>query len=223
MRICVIALPRSGSSIFCKHLAEKYSLKNLGEVFRTAEWCTTKSSQVLNLSQNNIIYKLVPQNIAGFVIGNFVKNNYKSYSQKIQMAKLQDNLFRAEFYSTHKEKLIPMIDSMCIEIASHADTHFFIERRDLKNQILSFAALLQTNQGGKNRLEKVYIEDRNIITAKDFAFGMIGIPFYKNLKNVVYGDTVFTEDLTELSDAPRYPSQELLYNTELLREVSDVL
>jgi len=224
MRICVIALPRSGSSAFCKHLAEKHSLKNLGEVFRTSEWCTNKSSQVLNLSQDNIIYKLVPQNIAGYVISDFVKTNYKNiYSQKIQMGKLHDDSYRAEFYSTHKEKLIPMIDSMCVEIASYADTHFFIERKDLKNQILSFAALLQTNQGGKNRLEKVYIEDQNIITAKDFAFGMIGIPFYKNLKRTISGELVFTENLDLITNMHSYSPQKLIYNIELLGVINDVL
>lgn len=219
MRICVIALPRSGSSVFCKHLADKHSLKNLGEVFRVAGWCTNTNSQVLNLTQDNIIYKLVPQNIAGFAISEFVKTNYKSYSQKIQMARLQDNVCRAEFYNIHKETLIPIINSMCLEIANYADTHFFIERKDVRKQILSFAAFLETSQGGKNRESQVHITDQNIITAKEFAFGTIGIPFYKNLKNAVNGDTIYTEDLKSLSNAPSYPHQELFYNTELLRDV----
>jgi len=222
MRICVVALPRSGSSTLCKHLSELHSLRNIGEVVRNSKW--SKYNQISSLKQDNIVYKLVPQNVAGFIIDEFVEQTYTTkYGQKIQMLKLQDNSYKAAFYARHKETLHHRINSMCAEIASYADTHFFIERRDLKKQILSFAALLQTSHGGKNRLDEVYIQDKNIITAKEFAFGMIGIPFYKNLKNQISGEIVFTEDLKFITNFTSYPEQRLFYNTELLGDINDVL
>lgn len=212
MRICVVALPRSGSSTLCKHLARKYGLHNQGEIFRGA-W--SKNGLEI-IERDNIVVKLVPQLAVRPALAKYVESHYPKYAQGVMKHNLMhDEDMFSTFYKRHKDYLFNETIAACDQVLKAADEIYFIERKDTKKQILSLAALMQTAAGGRNRTTEVKITDQKLRAATE-TYNMTGYDYFKYLIATYPGKLIYTEDLHKITKIPKYPEQKYDYNTDIL-------
>jgi hypothetical protein len=223
MRICVIALPRSGSSTLCRHLAQVNNLKNVGEVFRTA----TKNGLDV-LKKDNIVYKVVPHNMCSPILRDMVSQetaHLPHYMRKIKEKELlgsDDN--RGAMFKKYNDVMQDQALLLCEQAIALADKCYFLCRKDMKNQVLSFAALLQTGKGGKQRSKQVIIDDYNLRLAVDFFYNPTETPFipvYNKLYSNFGGELIYTEDLPGLTNTAPYKPIEYVYNETIISGVAE--
>ena len=221
MRITVVSMPRAGSSTFCKYLSLRHNLKNVGEILRT------ENSGLSVIESDNIVCKLVPQNIRGFVLDNLSKKIYTNkYAQEIiKKTIINDADKRHVFSKKHDDVIFHESMNICRQVLLNSDKIYFLNRKDIKSQILSFAAWLQqTDDVRTNRSQQVVIEDSSLIYAKDFVFNLSGIPIFKALyKEFNSSDIINTETLNELTGNIPYSKREYIYNAEILKDVNEVI
>jgi LPS sulfotransferase NodH len=210
MRICVVALPRSGSSTLCKHLSRVHNLRNTGEIFR-------RKNGFEVLQRDNIVIKLVPQLATRPAVAKYVQNHYPKYAQAVMTYNLMSDEMFPKFYKRHQEYLFNETISICDQILNSVDEIYFIERKDTKKQILSLAALRQTSAGGRNRSSEVKITDQQLKAATD-SYQLTGYTYFKHLLSAYSGKLVYTEDLDKITKIPKYPDQTYEYNSDFLSE-----
>ena len=128
MKICVIALPRSGSSTLCRHLADEHALKNIGEVHKTS------SGSVPNLDRDNIVFKLIPQHIRAMVLKEFIDSelsNQPKYLSTLKKQRYASNEAMYDLTVKNNHILFPRAVDLAKDIISKSDTRIFLCRRDL--------------------------------------------------------------------------------------------
>lgn len=216
MKVCVISLPRAGSSTLCKYLATKHNLKNVGEIYRD------EKVGLGIIQPNDIIFKLVPQNVRSVVIDNLVSKVYTlPYVQKIKKSQItSNNEYRHDFAQKHHEQIFTESLNICREIIKASDKHYFLQRIDLKSQILSFAAFVQTLEGGRSRDSgEIIIRDDVLTMVKNYVFLLSGIPLYNALHKEFGGEVIYTESLPELTGYAAYSKYTYIYNADILSDV----
>ena len=214
MKICVVALPRSGSSVFCRYLAETHKLKNSGEILRNED------AGLDIVKRDNSVFKLVPQNIRSTLLDQILTEKFKNlpkYIAEMKKATIVNNTSKKFLLAQeYDQEISSLAFSVSEQIIKEAGKVYFICRRDLRNQILSFAALLQTGKAGKNREKHVYINNTSLKLSIDYTFKISGFPLYKKLYQSFGGEIVYTEDLCDIVGAPPYPKVIYDYDETLL-------